>query len=241
MNCPRITILSLIFVCVSSFALGQAKRIEIPTKENSILPKYDLSGFYRLVRQGKVKDATALIDRLQIAFPEEQEIERNFVMLLICQGRDAEVVSRAAEYVHMSPVKEWLEVPKTKLRLEARGTSARYSSKPNQMNIRETEQLQRAYSQILDGSGVNEWIKLGFLNRVLKDDPNNPEGICNLFGTLPKAEAVAKMKAFSLDRLQAAYARGNPYSTKRVLRELIEIKKWMTKNPSGIPYRWQGN
>ncbi len=239
MNYSRPIILGLVFSCISTAALAQGKRIQIPTDEKSILPKYDLSGFYHLMKQKKVKEATALIDRLQIAYPEEQEIERHFVMMFICQERDSEVVSRAAQYVQMPQVKNWLGVPKAKLNLQIRTGIATYSAKSKPVHLRQVAELQNAYSQILTGPSASEWVKLGFLNRVFKDDPNNPEAICHLFGTMSNAECVSKMRTFSLDRLWAAYARGNPYSSQRVLKNLIETKNWMTSHPNGVPYAWR--
>lgn len=240
MKNSRSITLGLIFACLSNLAVAQGgKRIEIPTDPKAILPKYDLSGFYSLLRQGKIVQATTLIDRLQIAFPKEQEIERHFVMLFICQERDSELVGRASQYVDMPQVVSWLEVPMTKLAWQSPLVPGSTSAKSRLVRAQQGEQLRHAYSQILQGAGAREWVRLGFLNRVFKDDPTNPEAICYLFGTMSNAEAVSKMRTFSLDRLQAASARGNQYSSQRVLNDLIEVKKWMTTHPSGVPYRWR--
>jgi hypothetical protein len=210
---------------VSVQAQIQNRKIQFPINEKAILPKANLSGFYSLVRQGKLKDATALVDHLQTVFPEEQEVERNFIMLFICQDRDSEVVSRASKFVEIQQLREWMEIPVAKLKLKKLFSSTSVPAKPVNIKATQANPLQQAYSRTLVGSNWNEWVRFGCLNRVLRDDPTNPEGICCLFGTLSNEECLSKMRTFSLQRLEAAAFRADPSSNQKILRKYIEIKK----------------
>lgn len=242
MNIYRTLAISLLAFGLGSTILAQKDRHSLFADEKKVKSaRVDLSGFRSLLRQGKIKEATTLIDRLQVNYPEEQEVERYFVMLFICQERDAEVIARASQYVQMPELQAWLEIPKAKLSLRKLEAPAGANAKPQTANTAatQTSPLQKAYSQTLLSSNSKEWVKYGFLNRVFKDDPNNPEAICILFGTMSNAECVSKMKSFSLERLQTASNRANPNSSQKVLKKLIETKKWMTKNPNSIPYMWR--